>query len=97
MDENMTDCTEESDLMSGPLMDILPEYSQENFTNMSNDGSVLKVPKTFPRKEKTLITGESFNKRSIKENTGQEMTLMEIPLSSCKSIKKLLGRNKPRT
>jgi hypothetical protein len=93
-DENETDCTEENDLMSGPSRDIISEYSQENFTNMSNDDSVPKIPKTFSRWEKTSITGESFNQRSIKENTSQGMTLMKIPLSRRKLIKKLLGRNR---
>jgi hypothetical protein len=35
--------------MSGPSRDILPEYSQRNFPNMSNDDSIPIIPKTLPR------------------------------------------------
>jgi hypothetical protein len=52
MDDNKIDCTEENDLKSGPSWDILPEYSQENFPNMSDDDSIPKMPKTLPRRGK---------------------------------------------
>jgi hypothetical protein len=41
---------DENDLISGPSWDILPEYSQEKFPNMSDDDSIPKIPKTLPRR-----------------------------------------------
>jgi hypothetical protein len=53
MDDGKIDYTEENDLMLGLSRDILLEYSQENFPNMSDDDSVRKIPRTLPRRERT--------------------------------------------